>query len=241
MRIIHIITDYLKSTILTSKGDIIKHDGVSAKKFSVGTAYYVLRANNLGQDIEYKSSGYILQEMDTKGDLWKHDGFSSRQFSIGNAGQILRVNDVPDDLEYQDPGRAMFERVYTAKNIPDIDLAVGGVTVLDIDMGNVLLGDFFMIWGHVFGTNTGTATGIRFEMLKGAGTASIEFLYDKTELVHYGEVGNNQSCGFNLSTFMKVSGSGTLTLRIRGIGSTDIQVASNNCQLYLHQVRKPLP
>ena len=241
MKIFAVVTDYIKASLLTTKGDIIKHDGVSAKKFPFGCQYGVLRVNAAQDDLEYIHPAEMLSFLLTKGAIIKFDGSYARQILIGTAGQVLRVNSVPDDLEYQDPGRHMFERIHNAKNIPDVDLAAGGVTVLDIDMSNVLSGDFFMIWGSVSCLNTGSATGVYFELLKGAGTATHIFNYDATLIKFPGYCENANSFHANLATFLKITGDGTFTLRVKGVGSTDCQVGNGNCQLYIHQVRQPLP
>ena len=61
MEVIAPVTDYIKGSILTTLGDIIKHDGVSAKRMPVIAPACILRTT-LDQipDLEYRSIGQVV-------------------------------------------------------------------------------------------------------------------------------------------------------------------------------------
>lgn len=78
--------------ILTTKGDIIAHDGTSKVRVPVGPNGHVLTADSsmtAGVKWAPASGGAILT---TKGDLLSHDGTAQGRLPVGTTGQVLRVN-----------------------------------------------------------------------------------------------------------------------------------------------------
>ena len=62
MRIITVVTDYIKASLLTTKGDMVKHDGASAKRMPIGTAGQIIRVNAVPDDLEYQVPGTFMFE-----------------------------------------------------------------------------------------------------------------------------------------------------------------------------------
>lgn len=239
MKIMQVVTDYIKASLLTTKGDIIKHNGVSPKKLGIGTASQLLRVNALADDLEYFTDVPELDILTTKGDLVKQGSAAIPQrFGIGTAGQIIRVNAVPDDLEYQNPGDFLYEDIYQASNGSPVSLDAGGVTILTINLGNVGVDDRFNIVGLVHFLNSGSATGCRIELVKDSGTASHKFLYNQTALLFPGYVENANSFHANLGTLLSVLAAGTLVIGVKGIGNTDCEVPAQACQVIIHRMKK---
>jgi len=259
MRIFAIITDYLRASLLTTKGDLVKHDGVSAKRFPRGSPKRLLRVNAAGDDLEYTDAYYIHHYLTAKGDLIKFTGVNAAKFPIGTARQIMVVNHAGDDIEYQaaggvagevlkvnsageqleyaDPGHTYLYYDYKGRNLSAVALAAGGVNVLTVTLTNAQVGDIYMIFGVVSCLNSGTATGLRFELHKVSGDATGHFLDNASLLEFPGYCENTNSFHANLSAFLTIDGAGTYGLGVKGIGSTDCEVAVGNCQLLCRRIR----
>ena len=67
MRIITVVTDYIKASLLTTKGDMVKHDGASAKRMPIGTAGQIIRVNAVPDDLEYQVPGTFMFENEQAG------------------------------------------------------------------------------------------------------------------------------------------------------------------------------
>lgn len=214
MKIISIITDYIKGSLLTTKGDIIKHDGVSAKKLGIGAAGQMLAVDNLGVDLEYQGAGGVPSQF--------------LRFGVGAAG-----------VHWEDPGTFQYENVFSAKNIAEKTLLVSGILILELDLGNVLSGDQFNIEGQILCVNDANAGDITIVLQKHAGTATFTFLHDKTGIFHKYYVVASKEVTFNLGTVLNITGSGTLILEIKGYKNpNNATVSINECQLYINQTKK---
>lgn len=54
------IADYVRKSLLTTKGDIFKHNGTAVVRFAKGTGQYlILRVNGSNDDIEYAANNTI--------------------------------------------------------------------------------------------------------------------------------------------------------------------------------------
>lgn len=57
MRLISTVTDYIKGSLLTTKGDIVKRGATANTRLPLGAANQVLAVNVAGNDLEYKYPG----------------------------------------------------------------------------------------------------------------------------------------------------------------------------------------
>lgn len=62
MRILAPVTDYVRASLLTTQGDLVKHNGSVAARFPMAGAMRVLRVNPGGTDLEYVYPGRFLFE-----------------------------------------------------------------------------------------------------------------------------------------------------------------------------------
>ncbi|GAJ12546.1 unnamed protein product [marine sediment metagenome] len=67
------VTDYVRASLLTTQGDLVKHDGAAAAVFPVGNSGQMLRVNSGGNDLEYILPG-----------AWLFEG----EYSAKNAGNV---------------------------------------------------------------------------------------------------------------------------------------------------------
>ena len=216
MRIITTVIDYIKASLLTTRGDLLKHDGVSIKRFPIGAAKSILRVNWGGDDLGYIGPEYSQTYLTTKGDMVKYDGFKADRFPIGTAGQIIRVNAVPDDLEFQNSTdlfqKARVYRNITSFNNPLTTWAVFQYNEVDFDPASLWdAGNFrfipkhpgyYIVGAHLYDTGIPEVTGeLRIQLL------------------------HNDTIEVESSVYNQTAGSKTLTLQARYIryfnGTTD--------------------
>ena len=67
MEIIAPVTDYIRSSILTSRGDLVKHDGTAPKRLPIGPSGKILRVIPAGDDIDYVYPGAFLFDDEDSG------------------------------------------------------------------------------------------------------------------------------------------------------------------------------
>jgi len=97
MKFLSNMANFLSKGLLTTKGDLLKHNGVTPVRMPVGNALEGMRVNLAGDDLEYSPINVALT---TKGEMLSHDGVDSIRIPVGNAYETLRVNAAGDDLEY---------------------------------------------------------------------------------------------------------------------------------------------
>lgn len=54
------VTDYIRGSILTTKGDLVKHNGVETARFPIGNAGQIIRVNSVPDNIEYANLAWLL-------------------------------------------------------------------------------------------------------------------------------------------------------------------------------------
>jgi len=98
MRLFQVVWDYVRGSILTTKGDIFKQGAAATERLPVGTAEHVLRVNTAGDDLEYSDTYKMLT---TQGDIAKRGGAATARLPVGLPYQVLMVNDGGDDVRYE--------------------------------------------------------------------------------------------------------------------------------------------
>ena len=82
MRIIAPVTDYIRGSILTSQGDLVKHDGITPKRLPVGDPGNILFVSPSGMDIEY---GTYVEK------IYEHEyyGHNTAEITITSTSTLL--------------------------------------------------------------------------------------------------------------------------------------------------------
>ena len=122
-----------------------------------------------------------------------------------------------------------------ATNGIGLTITAAGVDIITLDCGSVVAGDRFFIQGLVDMVKGLTAGRSSVSLLQHAGTAGIAFGESETAAVESDSgVPASEAARFSPCAMGKVTSSGTLTLKLRGVSAgSDSTVAINNGEIHV--------
>lgn len=121
----------------------------------------------------------------------------------------------------------------SAQNAGVITVAVGVTTIVDVASMNVINGDRILITGLCESTKGATAGSTLIEIMQASGTATILTYNGRTELRMNSYDQASEVAYRTLSGIIKVTGTGTLVLRMRGLSNgSDSSVAPSGGQFH---------
>lgn len=181
---------------------------VVGNRVTTGQDYHACVISGASQDIKVRNNHW--KEVTIGG--WAQVGTDRISFidnevyreSVLGIDPVLYVNNSAGDI-------VIDSKVFSGKSAADV--TAGSGTLVDIDMGAVHLGQKFMVTAKATHTKGVTGGFTTTAVLKGAGTATVRFVHDDTEL----RTRHTQAAGavddHTLSGLMTVTAPGTLTLR----------------------------
>ena len=213
MEIIAPVTDYVRESLLTTQGDLVKHGVAVNERMGVGLTNQLLKTNAAGNDLEY---GPVF----------------------GTANQLLKVNADGNNLEYAKLVAVLFEHEYSTYNDSQIIITASITPLVSIDIGNVLAGDRILYNAYLRGSKGVTAGITDFSILKISGTAQVVFIATRTSIsdLRWHTATNTES--FIISGIIRVTTGGTATLRTHGISNgSNLDCNTGEAQLYLNVMK----
>ncbi len=174
----------------------------------------------------------------TRGDLLKRGPADTERFPKGAGGQIIRVGADGVDLQYERAGQFLFEDEHSVSNTGVITLTGSFSTIVTIDLGNVYINGRYGIYVMVNGNKGALAGNTHVRIAKDSGSADIQMYHDFTTLVSALYIDAITMGYFRMSGLIKITGAGTLVLKLEGwsTGSTT-EISINAGQIYAHRMR----
>lgn len=211
------------AVVLTNCDDIlVEGNTFTANYASTGQLYYgaliagtstdVIVRNNKGEDVTFLA----WAQTNTDKVLFENNQVSKESPAAPDPG--LYANTTAGELTID---------VKRRSGKSGSTVAAGSGTLVNVDMGTVHLGQTFLVTGKVSYTKGGTDGITTTAILKGAGTASVQFVHDDVELRHRSIQKASELSTHTVSGCMVVTGAGTLTLRCQftSLGSNATIVA----------------
>jgi hypothetical protein len=127
----------------------------------------------------------------------------------------------------------------SGENAGAVTLLGGLTTLLDVAAGaDVAIGDEVLVEARINGTKGAAAGNTNINVVQTAGTATGVWVHDQAGAQDERWVGASQSVVVSLTALFRVTGAGTLTLRLQGFsGGSNTTVAIGEADLNLHTLR----
>ena len=164
------------------------------------------------------------------GAIWSMDDVKTSGSFIAKVGLIQGLNIYGDNI-YRN-NYPIFSKINeaTASNAAVITLpSTPSTTIATLGLGNVLTGQRILCIAEVSSTKGGTAGLTRISILKDSGSASIDFYGLFSTAIQQGYHPASTNMTISISTIMRITGNGTLTIVLQGLSAgSNASIATND-------------
>ena len=164
------------------------------------------------------------------GSMWLMDDVKTSGSFIAAVGLIKGLNIYGDNI-YRN-NYPIFSKINEAiaSNAAVITLpSTPSTTIATLGLGNVLTGQRILCIAEVSSTKGGTAGLTRISILKDSGSASIDFYGLFSTAIQQGYHPASTNMTISISTIMRITGNGTLTIALEGLSAgSNASIATND-------------